>query len=744
MNITESFDEIFPITRIESTYPWILDEWEFEVNNVKHVVRFTLLDKKKRTCQILFGIRKNKNVSRKITSIGGKMKKYLATVLRAIEQSLSDPTMKLKSKIRGIVINMPDTVFALYGERLARIFRRKFIKYYKIHASYNVSPLDDEKTKAFYMYSIIKKFEDLFEIPLPDAEIPVSTVLPLTKIDSPDELQDEVPQETSTAAEIQQKSISKAVSASAFIETAINKGENIRTKYTTEEVDKSWLETYIYVKLFHSVSSDMEKTNVILPEFTISDMEKIQIFDKTPKYNEYLYLVALNYKGIQTKSIYDYFNSPRHWTTSDSYERRFYNIASKAKIEIKNITRKSSVSWEEVVSICENAESFFTNTLELEIQKSFLYTGKNLISSQMFYLASKFSIDELKQLQNNIYKTHSDKIDVTKLPFILNEDERFKFPDDDYYTTTEEDIISYLADNILDKLKIQYIATKDEKYIEKYIEYLRAAPLFAHKFNLFSEDPKIFKYNLLSNWTTSGGTNAQLIADVAVSDLRVNNSLNSFYVKETSDYNRQETDFNTRVAKKQKEVLTKQFDQIYAESQEFFKQKYKKKYGGLKLKLYRGVGITNLDTYVPGALESWSLDKSTATRFAKMMGHNKGSSILEAEVPIEHIWGSYESLRDSFPPESNLKGKKEHIVMGGTFATTQIKATIHGRYSVKEKLFTVKEYFEMLKEQKKEYKILKIVTPSMKGFKNLISKAAFGNDMKENQMKEKDQKDDRD
>ena len=97
----ESLDEIYPFTRIKPKYPnSVFDEWEFEVNSIMHVVRFTRTDPKltgTRVCAIDFGIRKGKIVRRKIESVGN-IRKYLATVLKIVETALEDPTMKMKMK----------------------------------------------------------------------------------------------------------------------------------------------------------------------------------------------------------------------------------------------------------------------------------------------------------------------------------------------------------------------------------------------------------------------------------------------------------------------------------------------------------------------------------------------------------------------------------------------------------------------------------------------------------------------
>jgi hypothetical protein len=116
---------------------------------------------------------------------------------------------------------------------------------------------------------------------------------------------------------------------------------------------------------------------------------------------------------------------------------------------------------------------------------------------------------------------------------------------------------------------------------------------------------------------------------------------------------------------------------MYEETQKFYKAKFKAKYAGKKVKLYRGVSGKDIDRYTPGTIESWTTVVSTAKAFAKMMsGHDRNGYILEVELPYSALISSWEVLGQTgdFPIEANLKGKKEHMVLGGCLKDAEVKA----------------------------------------------------------------------
>jgi hypothetical protein len=56
-------------------------------------------------------------------------------------------------------------------------------------------------------------------------------------------------------------------------------------------------------------------------------------------------------------------------------------------------------------------------------------------------------------------------------------------------------------------------------------------------------------------------------------------------------------------------------------------------------------------------LESWTLDKKTASVF-------DGHAVLERTEKVDRVLMTWESMKGIFPPENELKGKKEVVLLG--------------------------------------------------------------------------------
>lgn len=107
---------------------------------------------------------------------------------------------------------------------------------------------------------------------------------------------------------------------------------------------------------------------------------------------------------------------------------------------------------------------------------------------------------------------------------------------------------------------------------------------------------------------------------------------------------------------------------IYNKTQDFYANKKVAKTGFTKL--YRGVGR---EVTVSSPIESWTLNISTAKRFADMMappitkrGQTQSTGfVLENDkpIPIEKVLMTWESMKGIYPPESELRGKKEVVVI---------------------------------------------------------------------------------
>jgi len=182
----------------------------------------------------------------------------------------------------------------------------------------------------------------------------------------------------------------------------------------------------------------------------------------------------------------------------------------------------------------------------------------------------------------------------------------------------------------------------------------------AMQISKYSDNEEVFKIDFIDSWTTRGGSDSQAASFVWMNDFGPYNKGN-LYIDQDNSYNTNE---------EAPESAIDNFKKIYEHTQNYLKTNYAKKYkdGKGTIKLYRGVGEprSKVRAYVPGSIESWTQAKGTANTFASMMSRgDKGGSVLEATVPFDSVFATYESLRGYFPPEENLKGKKEWIIFGG-------------------------------------------------------------------------------
>ena len=279
---------------------------------------------------------------------------------------------------------------------------------------------------------------------------------------------------------------------------------------------------------------------------------------------------------------------------------------------------------------------------------------------------------------------------------------------------------------------------------EEFLQHLKKMPYFSQ--GLFSEDVEYFEACFIQNWCISGGSTAQIFANRSFSDALVNSKLNDFWVSDKRNENIYVQAIGTETAV---ETAKDHLSSLYEKNKKYYKDKYKKNYETKTIKLYRGIGETGVDSYIPGALESWTTNISTAVNFAKMMAPSTykygkyvpgTGTVLTAEVPIRDIFGSWDSFDDVWPGEEDLKGKKEYIVMGGTFSTTPLYVVDMRTKTPENQLKTFKEWTYYGMNESKSTEALKIITPSMKDFKTIMKsgKAALGNDPKENEVRKKD------
>jgi len=194
---------------------------------------------------------------------------------------------------------------------------------------------------------------------------------------------------------------------------------------------------------------------------------------------------------------------------------------------------------------------------------------------------------------------------------------------------------------------------------------------FSTRERLFSEREKLGKYSkiyevslaeLLSGWAVSHGTDSSKIIK-SISEKLFNKEHIQFYSGEKSglkDKYKVDKDYSSR--------LIEHVKRLKAETESYYQKKFKDK--DLKrhsLTVFRGIG-DNVEVYTPASVESWTSDKKTAIRFAKMMSKIGIGSVIKTTVTYNDVLWSYKSVKNMYgwPDEKELKGKKEFVILGSS------------------------------------------------------------------------------
>jgi len=731
INLEESFDQIYPITRVESKYADVFDMWEFEVSGQIFTVKFSRLDPKaygKKISRVEFGRRRGKQIRRGVEGVSN-IRKYLATIMSVLETASKDPSKKLSVRSDGFILVMDPDIFNKHGKNFLRIFKRKFLQTFKIHSKY--FEFQDEDTNAFYIHKKERSFSSVFSA--------------LDIEDSPEVLDEPKKKEvTFKIADMIAAKFKETDSAPVDTKTSdMNKMVEAK-KRGTSLLDKpidldAWFRVAIVLSLFKNQipksdsDSPTNKTSIdpSTIDITLEDIEAYRAVDMTKnafsELSEKEYLVALNLSNIGTGSSYDLLTSTSSYLKSniiDDFKKAGVNTAVMEDINADNMLR--DVPLDQIMEICKEAKKILDiNNITITEEKRG-YNFKRPIDANL----SPHGILMYAGLSESDLKKHFSNVLATLNAMELNAHSVFKLTKSAQKTVREVNL--YSRDNspiITAVISLSDMAREISKTPEEYLAFIERLPSFAQ--DIFSDNLDVFESSFIKNWTRSGGSFAQVVAHKTSSDMQVNAALDDFWNGETS-----KNDIREGAVDLSKKKIRTNLESIYEKSQDFFKAKFKKSYENKTITLYRGVGSETVDVYVPGALESWTTQISTAKKFASMMSRSdKSYTILYAEVPIQHIFGSWESFEETWPAEEDLVGKKEYIVMGGTFATTELF-----RYDsyTKEKTGQLKAFREwFLHEGKNMTDKIKIMTPSMKGFDKIIksSSTAKGNDPKENEAR---------
>lgn len=743
IELTESLDDPYELTRVEPRLSYVLDEWNFEVNGVTHSIRFNKSPEGKRISAINFGIARGTKVVRKIAGIGNP-RKYFATVLAAIDRSIADPSTRLKQRPDGMKLVIMDEIFEKFGARYLRAIKIRFRKTHSVNSNYFDSV--EKNTNAFYLTKKGKQFTTVFS-ELPDIsdepeETTATEIVDEPKVSTSPKKRAPV-QPIVKAPEPEEAPVVKhdpAVAAATVKKLAEKNGGKDFTKlYTEADADFGFWEFYIIGTFYTYMLYGPEYTGMYKPsgrdrnsldsnyKLSANTYKKYLAAWKTKretwKNNNDLMLVALNLKGVATAASFDGYNS--YGGFKDSYTLRKLNekgfgipVSAFPEEPRKNVPIKEMVKIaQDFKSIIKDATGFTEEKMEAAVQ-AFSSSG---YSSGVNNTSTGFlDPDESKKVLIDLLATiPEDQLDIEDYYMIGKSSKGKK----NVRGTNYEGLRKLYGKSAVESL----VSSARYKSVDTYLEINNMAPRYAQDDFLSTNDDQ-FAHAAIKAWTMTGGNEVQVMAANYLSDFGVNKNLDSYYAPNLAEkyYESDRKTYQIRheAYDRKKDLIVSNFAKMYERSQEFFKAKFKKKYDTQVMTLYRGVSIENPLDYVPGALESWTTQLGTAKTFAKMMSRNHRTyTILRTEVPIQHCFGSFESFGDDWPGEEDLKGKKEYIVMGGTFAVSPIY--VMDLSDGTEEIFkTFKEWY--MPEAKEEQ--IKIST-------KVTKKSALGNDPNEYALK---------
>jgi len=744
-HLDESLDEIYPIQRQESKISHIFDHWSFDVENgQEHAVRFVKGQNGPKTSRIVFGVKRGKKIVSKIESVPN-IRKYLATVMRAVETALENPTKKVKGRIDGFEVNVPQKAFDILGDRMIRILSKRLRARFNVADKY--TEMKEDGFSCIFVWKKSKQFSAVFQ-ELDKSDIDVMTELGdvagiaskkhtehMTDTSSDRSPQDAISSVSSTASADSEIDFETNTKQKSETDVVIDKksvvysmgGKDIRKKLSQQEIENKVKRLAILSGITSFYHSKEIFTDV--PVYGPDDISSLiasggEIYMDFPKL---IYSLMYKIKGVYTDDImwgsdYAYL--------SDAIKKATGNYID-VKKDVQDIIEKKLPS-DYVVEMALNVDNInktfidrygvsatdIVNAMKEMDPKG--YKHKNLELNSSSFVSG---IEDTKQAILDALAS-SDTLETSEMyKFEESIDGKRMIRGKNY---TFEDVP---ANHYLQSL----IRQAKELPPEEYLEIQKVLPEHLKDY-VISDDLEYFETMMVSGWTISGGNVVQTLAHRYASEVGVNAELGEFWNSSSEDFSKENV---SKAYDIMADKIAGNFESIYGKTQSFYKNKMNKKYETAKIKLYRGIGQKDVGTYTPGSLESWTSVVSTAKKFAKMMSDadNEGT-ILYAEVPIQHIFGSYESFYETWPNEQDLKGKKEFIVMGGTFATTPLYLYDP---STKEKVSTLnfKEWIEL--KESKETKSIKVVTPSDDGFDPNDPKAAFGNDPKEEKIDKREE-----
>ena len=687
-SLNESLDSSYDFRRddLQGKPAYVFDQWVFEEDGVTYTVRFqNSEDFGKKVTQVRFGILSGRNLKMNIGRIKD-IRKFTGTLFAIFEEALRNPTTRVANKNHGFLIVMPNKMFERIGERGIMILGRRAKRMkpvMTVHDQYFDFYPQPSKS-AFFLWRGNKSFSDVFSMIPAVTDIPPASGDEEEQVDQQSAIEPSVSTGDTTGVEIPQDIAPKpeqpaAASEPEFTATAAEpepdpEPEDPKDRDYSKgaepiedtEIMKKGLHAFIKLSLaeirFGTSIGGREPFSDESMKITVEDFAIEKVFR-----NKHAQWIEDNVPG---RAMVKLALLKEGWRFQGYNKSGFTGLlgelaSEEAKEFVKQIDDESleplgNIKFEDAQRIVLNAESMAFNigeTYEIRKQKLKSFDVKRSLGLSKTLFGTKDLLEDFDDAENR--ERILRRLIASEPEENLNTLPIMEDPNTGYRTLSHK----YESEGLKTAKDIAETSYYNDYEGKEKAEFLSSLPpaIQATVDGKRSENFEIFKTAFMDQWTMMHGSDAQKDANTVFTDFGANTQIGNFW-----GYDSERVD-------EIPEHVADHYETVYNQTQEFFRETVKN-HEKKTVKLYRGIGLKNVEKYIPGALESWSKQKSTANKFAKMMAADPSEpgTVLMAKVPYTAIWGTWESLKPEFPPEDHLKGKREYIVMGGTFATTEI------------------------------------------------------------------------
>lgn len=763
LELNEAFDKPLEFEQTQAGLPvYVFAEYTFKMNGVVHAVRF--INGKvygKKTSIVVFGKKIGKTVVKKFEGITN-IRSYFATILAIFDEARENPTDKLKLKMDGFNLYIPDEMWEKGGKVFERLFKLKFRKQYAYSASYHDTI--DEGISGFYFWKRGRTFTSVFD-GVKNADDSVETVVDVSQ----DEIVTFTPVKAITKKIKAYKKPPAEVDAVPIGDTPIH----ITTIAQTKKANTKEPAADIFADIPAEAPTEYDDSHITgeaaqnlirqykgkfdfdMDEGTEDEQVIIALKNKFCNILEDLVLWG-HFAPPSTELVPDKILTPREemivnthiynclkvsdgaWGSSDKYISEKHSNFAAIRLSAYNIS-SSIKKWLHGYGIYlgdppysdEEKQSMVNSTTTSKLWELFMKdfkAGKIDVEPYFSSTSKVLAIDKIEVMGVYAYQVFASRKLVSTDEFNKSKSVCAKVVK--LFDETVDIDSKSVAELVKQSLPL------DGSHDDFYDDLVKTIPDASRPLESV-QNPVTFKNKFMHTWYRDSGSDSQIVAHKAMNTFGVSKDLPMFWnfvdskTSASQDPGRQ---FIARKAPKRTESVQSTLAEIYRYTQSVINPKNSTK---LVKKLHRGVNVKDPKYYTPGVMESWSTSITSARRFS--------SKVLISRVPLYGVFSTTDALLKEDSPISDstrstvrsyLK-EKEWMVLGGIFATAPVTYEANSVTIVTEWL--LRENEEVDGER------VKILTPADPLFWEIYqdkNQIAFGNSLEEylgNKFGEKDE-----